>query len=170
MEQPKAIELAQAKPLVSREFLFLIAAICIFPIFHNQFFTGPMVNAMFFIALYFVSRRDTLLLAIIPSLMALAVGLLPVIILPIIPYIIISNFLLIFIFDLIRKHSFWQAVLWSSVLKFMFLYASSVILVKFFLKGDLAKAAAAMFSWPQLYSAIAGGLVAYFILKYLKRI
>jgi len=56
----------------------------------------------------------------------------------------------------------------ASVLKFIFLWSTSFIVVKLLLKSELAGQVSAMMSWPQLATALLGGVIAYFFLKILK--
>ncbi len=145
-------------------------ALVIMPLFHNQMITGPMVNAVFFISLYFLSLRDALVLAVFPSLIAVSAGTLPPPLAPMLPYIIVSNFILIIIFNFLRAKNYWIGVFLASTAKFLFLYASIYYFVGFFARAALPAAIANMMSWPQLYTALAGGVIAYIFLKTIKRI
>lgn len=151
-------------------FTALAGAIFIAPMFHNQFFTGPLVNAALFISVYFLGLKDALLLGAIPSLIAYFVGLLPAPLGPMIPYIIISNFILVTIFHYLREKNYWLAMFTASFLKYIFLYATSYVLIDFVAKGAQAKTVASMMSWPQFATAVAGGFLAFVFLKWLKRI
>lgn len=146
------------------------APIIIFPLFHNQFMAGPMVNAVLFIMPFFLGLRDCMVMAIFPSLVALSVGLLPAIAAPFLPYIIVSNWVLLFIFDKLRQKGYWLGAIASSLAKFLFLYAASFILTSYFISGAPAKLVANMFSLPQLYTALLGAIIAYSFLKIIKRI
>ncbi len=157
----------------SQRFVWLVSlsgSLLIMPLFHNQMITGPLVNAVFFIALYFLGLRDVLLLAFLPSLVALSAGTLPAALAPMVPYIIISNAVLIFVFGFLRQKNFWLGVFAASFLKFGFLYTSIFYLINLFSDKQLPQGAAAMMSWPQFYSALAGGVIAFIFLKSIKRI
>jgi len=151
-------------------FTVLASAIFLAPMFHNQLFTGPLVNAALFIAVYFLGLKDALLLGAIPSLIAYFVGLLPAPLGPMIPYIIISNFIMVTIFYYLREKNYWLGVFMASFLKYIFLYATSYILIDFVAKGAQAKTVAAMMSWPQFSTAVAGGFLAFIFLKWIRRI
>lgn len=147
-----------------------LAPMILFPLFHNQFMAGPMVNAVLFIMPFFLGLRDCMVMAIFPSLVALSVGLLPATAAPFLPYIIVSNWVLLFIFDKLRQKGYWLGAIVASLVKFAFLYVASYILTSYFISGAPAKLVANMFSLPQLYTALAGAVIAYSFLKFIKRI
>jgi len=68
-----------------KKLVIFLAPMIIFPLFHNQFMAGPMVNAVLFIMPFFLGLRDSMLLAMLPSVVALAVGLLPALAAPFLP-------------------------------------------------------------------------------------
>ncbi|PIZ58740.1 iron hydrogenase [bacterium (Candidatus Torokbacteria) CG_4_10_14_0_2_um_filter_35_8] len=127
---------------------------------HQQFITGPIVNAMLFLAVITVGVRQALLICFIPSVFALSVGLVPAVLAPVVPFIMISNAILVLVFEKIWKKNFIIGVGLASLLKFSFLFASSQVVVNLFVKEELAKKAVVMFSWPQLVTAFMGGAIA----------
>jgi hypothetical protein len=147
-----------------------LAPMIIFPLFHSQFMAGPMVNAVLFVMPFFLSLRDCMVMAMFPSLVALSVGLLPAVSAPFLPYIIVSNWLLLFVFDKLRQKGYWLGAIISSLAKFLFLYGASFILTSYFVAGPQAKLVANMFSLPQLYTALLGAVIAYTFLKIIRRI
>ena len=153
-----------------KKLVIFLAPMIIFPLFHNQFMAGPMVNAVLFIMPFFLGLRDSMLLAMLPSVVALAVGLLPALAAPFLPYIIVSNWVLPFIFDKLRQKGYWLGAVSSSLAKFIFLYGASFILTSYFISGPQAKLVANMFSLPQLYTALLGAIIAFSFLKFIKRI
>lgn len=150
------------KILLFGAFLFFV------PLFHGQWFVGPIVNAILYIACYFLIARDVFVLALLPSLVAFFGGLLPMVAAPFLPYIIVSNWVLIYIFNYLRQRNFWLAVALASFSKYLFLLGASFVLTNYFLTGKSAQIVANMFSWPQLATALAGGFIAYSFLKFFK--
>ena len=144
--------------------------------FHIQWATGPMVNAILIIALFILGIRAAFLLCLIPSLMALAGGLLPPVMAPIVPFIMISNVLFVFTIDYFyRNHKnaiqgFWMGVVIGSTLKYLFLYFNTSLMMNLILKKEIADKVASIMSWSQFATALAGGFIAFGILKWLKRI
>ncbi len=135
----------------------IIAAVAAPAIFahtpHNQWVTGTLVNAALFFAAYKLLPANALLVAIFPSTVALTRGLLPLPMAMMIPFIIISNILLINAFYFFKKKPL-TAVIASSLAKFSFLY----IIVLFFAE-KINSQLIIMLQWPQLFTALAGGLL-----------
>ncbi len=146
-------------------FLGFLGFLLIIPLFHFQPLAGPLVNAVFFLSLYFLKLRDSLILAAFPSLTALAVGLLPLQAMAIIPYIIFSNFILIVTFNYLRNKNYFLGVFTASLIKFLFLFLASNVLFTVFFQKQISQKLASMMSIPQFITAIIGGIIAYIILK-----
>lgn len=143
---------------------------------HLQWLTGPLVNAILIIVLFLVGIRSALVLCLVPSLMALAGGLLPVVLAPVVPFIMISNTLLVLTVDWFylnikdNARGYWYGVILGAALKFAFLYLSVAYIGRLLVKQELTAKVAQMMSWPQFATAVVGGLIAWFVLKWLKRI
>ncbi len=131
---------------------------------HNQWITGTIVNAVLFIAAWKLGIINAAFIAILPSSIALMRGLL----LPpqamIIPFIIVSNILLIGIFTALKRQLFFGVFIASS-LKFLFLAG----ITSLFFAEKIPTTLLQMMQWPQLITALAGGFIAIaFINKFLK--
>jgi hypothetical protein len=142
--------------------LFLSLAI-LAPFLHQQWLTGTIVNALLFLSVVLLGRRPALLLALAPGAFALAVGLLPALLLPFVPLIILGNIILVLVFDFFRKSNFSLALILAAVLKFSFLAGLSFVFADLFFEN---KAILAPLFWPQLITASSGGLVAYIFLRF----
>lgn len=140
-------------------FVFLTGAAVLAPLLGVQAVTGSVVNATLFLGVLLTGVQGAVFVAIFPSLIALSSGLLPPVLAPMVPFIIMGNVILIFTFDHFKNH-FLRAVLVSSFLKFVFLYSSSILVVDLIAKEAIASNAALMMSWPQLLTALLGGLIA----------
>lgn len=158
-------------------FLILIGIASFLPFFiHLQWLTGPIVNAILVLILFLSGIRYAVIAACVPSIMAIAGGLLPLLMLPIIPFIIISNILFIYtikiFYDKIidENKGYWSGVVAGAGAKYIFLFLSSLTLTKFFIKSPLAGKIITMMNWPQFITALTGGIIAWFFLKWLKRI
>ncbi|MDP2812188.1 MAG: iron hydrogenase [bacterium] len=170
MEQTKTLVLDKAKTIALIQFATLLGIATVAPLFHQQWLTGPIVNAMFLIAVALLGTQTAIMLALLPSTIALAVGLLPAILAPMVPFIIISNTIFILGFDLLRKNNYWLGVFLGSILKFIFLWSTSSVVINLLLKKEIASQVSAMMSWPQLATALIGGIIAYIFLKGLKKV
>lgn len=159
------------------KFLILAGAATMIPFYiHLQWLTGPLVNALLIIILFVVGVRSALVVCLIPSLMALSGGLLPAVLAPVVPYIMISNVILVLSVEFFHKNikddikGYWLGVFSGALLKFLFLFGSVNIISKLLIKQELAVKVAQMMSWPQFATALAGGVIAFVFLKWIKRI
>ncbi|MFA4941603.1 MAG: ECF transporter S component [Patescibacteria group bacterium] len=158
------------------KFLGLAVTATILPFFiHLQWVTGPIINAILILILFLVGIRSALVVCLVPSLMALSGGLLPAILSPVVPFIMISNVIFVLSIDWLYNQNkneikgYWLGVIVGAGLKFLFLLLSVNFIGKLLIKQELTIKVAQMMSWPQFATAIAGGLIAWAILKWLKR-
>jgi riboflavin transporter len=170
MEKIKTLALNRTLIPDLAKFSLLLAITILAPLANQQLITGTIVNAVLFISCLILGRRGAILLALAPSIFALTVGLLPPALAPMIPFIILGNVILILVFDFLRKKNFWLGVFSASFLKFIFLAATSSLIVNIFFKKEIAQSVAVMTSWPQLLTAVLGGSLAYFGLRFFKKI
>jgi hypothetical protein len=147
----------------------LIGAAIVAPVlFKQQLIAGTIVNATLILAVTCLGARDGLIISLVPSSFALATGLLPPVLAPMIPFIIAGNAILVLTFAYLSKFNFWAGVIIGSVLKFAFLFATSSIVVGLLINKQVASSVAQMMSWTQLFTAVAGGIVAFGIIKLVK--
>lgn len=151
-------------------FVVLLGIASAAPLIRNQFITGPIVNATLLVATVLLGMRDGLLVGLIPSSIALAAGLLPPVLAPTIPFIILGNAILVVTFGYLRSKNYWLGLVSGSILKFAFLFGTSSIAINLLLNQKVATRVAVMMSWPQLVTALAGGLLAYGFLRGTKRL
>ena len=170
MNKIKLLILNRSNLLAVLEFSFLLSVALFAPLFKNQFITGPLVNAVLFLATKGLGVEAGVLIGLIPSLIALSVGLLPLILAPMVPFIMVGNAILVIVFSKLKEKNFWLGIFLSSFLKFLFLSFTSAFLFDVFFKKELSQKIALMISWPQLFTALSGGVIAFLILKILKRI
>ena len=182
MNITKTISLNKNLTITAAQFAGLLLIATATPaLIHFQPITGPIVNAALFLAAIWLGAQNALLIGLIPSVIALSVGLLPSPLAPMVPFIMLSNALLIITFNFFYKNKtitkthgrefllFWLGVVSASILKFMFLFAASFVKTQLIAKPELAQKAAQMLSYPQLLTALAGAAIAYLILKAFKR-
>lgn len=144
----------------------LIGAAIVAPLlFKQQLIAGTIVNATLIIGVSLLGAREGLIIGLIPSSFALATGLLPPVLAPMIPFIIVGNAILVLTFAYLSKFNYWAGVLVGGVLKFAFLYGISSVVSGLLVNKQVAPIVAQMMSWPQLVTAIAGGILAFGIIK-----
>jgi hypothetical protein len=157
----------------SRALFFAIGlAICLVlpAFFHNQWITGPIINATLLLTTVLVGPTEAVLLGLMPSTMAFLGGLLPLPLAPMLPFIMIGNAVMTMTFHYARSTNFWGAIGLAALLKFAFLHGSVVFLLSRLLDSGLTAKLAVMMSWPQLFTALIGGVIAFAFLKPLKKI
>ena len=136
---------------------------------HQQFLTGPIINAALLLSLIYLGKSRAFFLALIPSTVALAHGLLPVALAPMVPFIMMSNCLYIEVFsrlyDREKLAKSTLALIVASLVKTAFLF----LIVKFLMQALLAQAllpkVSTMMAWPQLWTALVGGVFAIILNK-----
>lgn len=141
----------------------------------SQWIVGPIVNAVLILTLLKFGLRNAISVAIAPSLVALSSGLLPVILAPVVPFIMFGNMILIFCVDWAyhnfkdKTKGYWTGVIVGATLKFLFLFLSVNIITGFLIKQELVVKVAQMMSWPQFYTAVIGGIIAWGVLTGFKK-
>jgi len=171
MGNAKLLAIKKETILKSVYFLALIAAATFAPLLgHQQFISGPLVNAVLFISVAVLNAESAIVIGLFPSIYALSVGVLPSVLAPMIPFIMLGNAILVVAFSRLRKINFWFGMLGASFLKFVFLAASSSVVINLIIKKEVAVTAANMMSWPQLLTAVLGGIAAYAFLRAIKRV
>lgn len=131
----------------------------------NQFAVGPLVNAVIISAVLITDLKFGILVSLLTPILAALTGQFTV--LPFIPFIMVGNAVLaalVGIMDkLVKKFGIYIGIVIGAVLKMLFLIVSVNFLISLFNlpipKPAMEKLAAAM-SYPQLYTALAGGFVA----------
>ncbi len=159
---------ALAKTTIFASLLMVTVGLPVFV--HSQWITGPIVNATLFTATYLLGPVAGILIALIPSLVALTSGLLPLPLAPMVPFIMVGNVLLVVIFHYFRAKHFAVKVILSSVVKFVFLWQVTAQIMPHMLAEPVVKNLSIMMTWPQLYTALIGGLIAFSLLKTLKKL
>lgn len=161
----KILAIDKGKIIFLTQFVLLVGMATIAPLFKQQAITGPVVNATLFVSTALLGVQAGVLMGLIPSLIALSVGLLPPVLAPTVPFIMAGNTILVMVFGLLKEKNYWMGIITASLLKFIFLFSTSSIVINLLLKKEAASKAAAMLSWPQLFTALLGGLLAYLFLK-----
>ena len=138
-----------------------VGAAVIAPVLHSQLITGTIVNAALFGAVVLVGFRAACAVAAVPSLIALAAGTLPMLMAPMIPFIVAGNIALAGVFALLRKTNFVLAAGAAATAKFGFLVLSANVILVAMTHGKMTVALASMMGWPQLITALLGAGLAY---------
>jgi len=149
-------------------FIALLGVAVAAPLIKQQYVTGTIVNATLIIGTACLGVRYGLLLCLLPSSIALATGLLNPVLAPMVPFIVMGNVVLVLAFRYLKNSNFWVGAAAGAVLKFALLQGMSTVVIGLLINKSVAPAVANMMSWPQLITALAGGVVAFGTIKLLK--
>jgi len=161
----KTLALAKTDTISLVKFITLLSVAVLAPFIHNQFLTGSLVNATLFIAAATLGLGGAVLISFLPSLFALLTGTLPLALAPLLPFIMLSNLVLVLSFTALKKTNFWWRISLAAALKFIFLYIISSLAVNLLFHGALAGVALTVLGLPQLLTALLGGTLAFLVLK-----
>ncbi len=152
-------------------FAFLSVIVLVSPLVFSQPVTGSFVNAALFLsAVFFGFRRESVAIATVPSLVAVATGQLPVVLAPIVPFIMAGNLLLVFLADrgLRKSVPFFPTAILAATVKATFLFCvASVFGLTLFRDMPIAEKIPMMFGGLQFATALAGAVIAFFVLRVL---
>lgn len=154
-----------------------------FFLLHSQWITGPFVNAVLILATIILGPAQAIVIGLFPGAIALASGLLPLPLAPMVPFIMIGNTVYVGVFHGLRKiptkprsptnngissASSVSSIIIASVAKFLFLFLTAKFLIAPLLSGPITKTLITMMGWPQLITALIGGFIALAILTSFK--
>lgn len=140
----------------------------------GQYVTGSCVNAVLGVAALYVGLSSGLVVALVSPFFAFLLGIGPQLI-AIVPAIAAGNAVLVVVLWLLaRKQVLWQNALGvaaAACAKFLTLYLLVVMLIcnVMALPEPQVKTFSAMFSWPQLVTALIGGAAALVIAETLRK-
>lgn len=130
---------------------------------NSNFIVGPLVNACLLISTAASGLWGGAVVAVISPFSALITG--GAVPLPFLPFIAIGNFILVLLFYVLRRNMI-GGILSGSVLKFGFLYAAITLFLKVYtVPQKVFTVLSFLFSWPQLVTALIGGLIALIVIK-----
>jgi hypothetical protein len=156
MNNIKTLAINNKKTVALVQFIVFVLIATYAPLLKQQMITGPIVNATLFLSTIYLGSQAGIMIGLIPSIISLSTGLLPLTLIPMVPFIMVSNAILVLTFAYFKNKNFWFAMISASVLKFAFLYTISF---------HLAPKLAFMMGLPQLITTLIGGIIAYSFLK-----
>ncbi len=147
--------------------------------------TGPLINAMLFISTALLGWLAGVILGFMTPIVALLRGQLPPLLAPMVPFISISNVILVLTWFFIKKKfkltkkinlnpvkqpGNYLAIVCAAMVKFLFLSFSVKILLPVLIAHDLPAKFVLMMTFPQLITAFIGGIIALVIYEMLYRV
>lgn len=108
----------------------------------NQFFVGPIVNAMLLLTVYFSGVKWAMLVGMLTPVLAFFTNVLAPPMAPFIPFIAAGNLLYVMVFSSFskRKNLDIIGVISAAGVKFLFLYLSATQIIKLFTLGKIGRA------------------------------
>ena len=149
--------------------IFGVLAIFIPSFIHEQWITGPIINTLLFLSVVLIDVKYAIIIGLFPSITALSSGLLPIVLAPMVPFIMFSNTILVLIFGCLKDRNYWLGIFIAALLKFSWLLFNSSIVTKLVVKKTLAAKISQMMNWPQFATAIMGGILAWGIIQFISR-
>lgn len=141
----------------------------------NQFLVGPIINCILILTVVMCGKWWGMVVGILTPLLAWFVGQLATPLAPFIPFIMIGNFLFVFIFSLFKEGKLIKrsvGIVIGAIVKFLFLSLAATKLINLFslnFPTKVANALAISMSIPQLITALVGGAFALIILELLRK-
>ena len=138
-----------------------------------QAVTGPLVNALLILAVESTGVGAALVVGMVTPLNALLHGILPLPLAIMIPFIALSNAVFVSLYATLRQKNYWLGVVVGAAIKFALLYGTVTWLVARPISVALGATPSAVkmpaaivyqMQWPQLATALAGGVIAFALL------
>lgn len=169
--ESKTITILKTQSLILEYTLLSLAFLIPFFISGPQLLTGTIVNTLLFLFASQTNSRRMLPILILPSIGAALNGILlgkfTVFLLYFLPFIWVSNYILIHSFRMIlKKTHFIIAVALSSFLKYIFLFSIALIFTSSKIVPLLFLQLMGLF---QLYTALLGGGIALLLVMFIKK-
>ena len=164
-QSPRTIALSRVSTKPFLVLGLLLTSIFLPSLIHQQAITGPLINAILLLITSLAGPSAAIMTGLVPSVIALSRGLLPVALAPVVPFIMIANAVYVVVFAQLKEKNFAGAVAAASISKFVLLHLVSQVLLAQLLPGKFLTVASKMMSWPQLVTALVGGLIAWVALQ-----
>lgn len=148
------MEITKTNSIALAQFVILLLIAFLAPFIGNQFLTGTIVNATLILSFFLLGYKGAILLCFLPSVISLSLGFMPMAIM--LPFIMLGNIVLVSSFKFIKNY--YLALFSGGILKSLLLFLTASILIS-------NPVVLSMMSWPQLFTAISGGLLAYIFKK-----
>ena len=138
--------------------------------------TGPLINGIIILTVLWIGPLPAIALGCLTPLAALIRGQLPPVLMPMLPFIMLGNTvyaLTFFILSLIiagKKTTLLKSLpglTVASALKTLLLYLGATWMIPLIFVREIPRAAVVMMSFPQFLTAVAGGLIALLLWRYM---
>jgi hypothetical protein len=161
-------------PAIVRIGLFIGTGLLITNLGLPQPVTGPLVNALLILAVEWGGITEAVLLGMVTPVAAMVRHILPLPFVVMIPFISLGNGLFAVLYGIISKRNRWIALCLGAMAKFLFIFGIATWLMSNPPQLEIAgkplplvipASLYTMMGYPQLLTALAGGIIAFGILK-----
>jgi hypothetical protein len=141
----------------------------------NQFLVGPIINCILILTAFICGKWWGVGVGVLTPVLAWLVGQLLPPMAPFIPFIMVGNFLFVFVFSFFKEGQIIKrgiGIVCGAVVKYIFLTIAAtklIFLFKLNFPAKVAKALAVNMSIPQLITALVGGAFAIVIIELLSK-
>lgn len=137
---------------------------------NSNFIVGPLVNACLLVSTALAGVWSGIIISVLSPFSSLINNHAPVAaaLLPFAPFIAAGNAVYVLSYYLLRKKNAAIGIGIGAVLKFGFLYAAINLFLQLFSFPKFAKVLTVLFGWPQLITALIGGVIALAAIRALK--
>ncbi len=137
----------------------------------SNFIVGPLVNMCLILAAMSAGIWGGVTIAVLAPFTSLINNHAPIAaaLLPFAPFIALSNVILVVCVYYMYNKNMYVGVISGALLKFGFLYGAINLFLNLFDFPKFAEKLIAMFSWPQLITALIGGFIALPVVVQLKK-
>jgi hypothetical protein len=147
-----------------RSALILALAMAIQSVRMPAYFTGPLINTLLFLAAALINPVGGVLVGLLTPFLAFSFGILAVPAIPLIPVIMAGNALLVIVFGLLLKKPV-LGVAAASFTKYIVMALGVSKILPLLLNIKLPPKVLYALSTQQLFTALAGGIIALIIIK-----
>lgn len=148
--------------IITRSAFILALAIAVQSVRLPQFVTGPLVNALLFLAAAVIGPVSAVLIGLFTPAIAFAFGIMPLA--PVVPLIMAGNAVLAVVYGLLSDKPY-MGVVAAAVAKYAVLAGGVYYLLPMLVNITLPPQVISMLTTPQLYTALGGGVLALLALR-----
>ncbi|NGX28930.1 MAG: hypothetical protein K940chlam1_01119 [Candidatus Anoxychlamydiales bacterium] len=148
--------------------IFLALAICTPLFLKNKFVISTIINFILLLSVASIGMSRSIIVCIVPSIVAISVGMLPSMLLPFIPLIMLSNILLVVIFNAFQKYSHFFALFLAALIKCSFLYSLGWGAKNLFPNSSYLKPIVVIVNTHQIIGAFSAAAIVFVIITLLK--
>jgi len=146
--------------LLTKAAVLLAIAIVFQLVKMGQYVTGTGINTVLITAVGVCGLPWAAAIGIMTPMLAVLLGVQPPPTIVLVPFIIAGNMIYVVMFRILRRYNDYIRIIAAALAKFMLLYAAANIIV-----SKLPAPIKLAFSFPQLITAVSGGVIAIILLK-----